>query len=199
MPGNFRQHKMGFFYWDPVGSGTNHIPPYQCVSLASAAEVSAAQATGRYPNTVAGDIVVPTPISSNLPTRRIVGVTDAAQFTGNAQFQPDLVQVIVGGVAKVQAAAAITWDEVKGLVTATLAEARTSVQTPFTNNFDMLLPFDPRVALTYNLSLISALSITPQSGSANVAYYPLGFMIEDASAKYDIVAVDLDCPRVVWA
>jgi len=126
-------------------------------------------------------------------------VTDAAQWTSSTNFNADAVPVIVAGVAKVQANAAIS-ATADGLVTAVAASARNSGQTPFTNNFDMLLPVDPRFTLTYNLCMIGGLAITPQTTGANVEYFPLGFLLQEATAQYDIILVDLDgCPRVLWA
>jgi hypothetical protein len=196
---NFYERSQGFFFWDTDGSGTNPIARYQCVSLATAAEVADAIAAGNTPaNVGVGDVVVRTPLSGGVPQREVIGVTMASGWSlGQVSAEP--INVQVDGIALVQFGGAVAFNP-GTLISAGSSETRTSLQTPFTNNFDMLIPIDARVSLTYRLCLASALAITPASTGANAAYYPLGFMLDVASAKYDILRVDMTrCPKVIYA
>jgi hypothetical protein len=193
MAGNYRQHFESFYFYDSVGGGVNPIAAYQPVSLATAAEVATAIATGTIPGGLGvGDIVVPTPITSSLPTRRVVGVTDASAKNGQS------VKVVTGGVAEVMVDGALTYNAGDTFIFPTLRETRTSAQTPFTNNYEMLLPMDPSVALTYQLCLCNLTAITPATTGANAQYFPLGYALKGATAKYDIIPVELDL-RIIYA
>lgn len=189
----------GFFFWDATGSGSNPIARYQCVSLATASEVADAIAAGNTPAAIAvGDVVIATPLSGGVPTRPVLGVTQSSGWS-LGQIGAEPINVAVDGIALVQFNAAVSFTP-GTLITAVAAETRTSVQTPFTNNFDMLIPFDSRVAITYQLSLAGSLTITPATTGANVAYYPLGYLLDTPSAKYDILRVDLTrTPKVIYA
>lgn len=183
MTGNFRAQTKSFYYFDIVGSGVNPIAPYQCVSLATTAQVATANAAG-CPGGV-GDIVVPTPVTAGLATAKVVGVTQNATLSG------ELVNVVVSGTAFIMANAAITFGP-STLISPAIQATRTSAQTPFTNNFDMLIPVDPRIVFTYQLCMIDDTAITPSSGAANVAGYFVGYALKAATAQYDIIPVELD-------
>lgn len=189
-----------FFFWDTDGSGANPIGRYQVVSLANPTEIAAIAAAGALPPRVGfGDVVVRTPITAGIASRVILGVTDTSGWSlGLPSAEP--VSVLTDGIAKVQFTAALAADPGQ-LLTATLAETRTSSQTPFTNNYDMLIPVDSRFSLTYQLTLAGALTIVPTTGAGtNVEYYPLGFMLDTPGAKYDILRIDMTrCPRVIYA
>lgn len=174
MPGAFKNQVQGFVFYDSTGA-RNPLARYSCVSLATAAEVTAANAQGIIGNI--GEIVVQTPVAAGLPTRRVIGVADSSVRNGNE------VMVVSGGVAWVQAAAAIAFD---APIFPALAETRTSLQTPFIDVEDMLIPTDPMGAgLTYNLCLVDDTALP----AANTIHYPLGFALKAAVAKYDIIPV----------
>lgn len=197
MPASIHDQGAGFYFWDTDNSGANPIARYSCVSLATPTEVDAAIAAGNTPSGLQyGDVVVKTPISGGVPTRRILGVTGSSGWSLGSPRR-DLIQVHLGGIVEVQFNAAIT-PAAGTLLTAVATETRTSVQTPFTNNFDMLLPFDSTIAVTYRLCLAGELTITPASSGANAAYYPLGYLLDTPGAKYDILRIQLD-PRVLYA
>lgn len=187
MPGgNFRQHIESFIYWDNVNAGSNLATMYTCVSLATPGEVTTANAAGVAGNW--GDIVVPTPVGTvggiTAATRRVIGVLGETQYNGKQ------VNVVVDGVAYVQANAAIgTGDGVPLHVVN--VESRTDAQTPFTDAPEQLMAHDPRFTLTYNLALIDDPAMTAQSTGSNVQYFPVGYALEVSNAKYNIIAVEL--------
>ena len=175
MPGAFMNEVQGFRFWDSTGAG-NGIARYSAVSLASAAEVAAANAAGVSGNV--GEIVVQAPVAAGFTTRRVVGITNSSARNGQ-----DIV-VITGGVAWVQVSAAVALDSV---LFGALAETRTSAQTPFVDVEDMRLANDPIVPITYNLVLADDTALP----AANTLHYPIGFALKAAVAKYDIIPVDL--------
>ncbi len=184
--GKRTEQTRSFVFWDTVGSGANPIAPFQCVSLADASEVSAAAAAG-VREAVAGRLVVPTPVGTKLgvtmATRRIVGVTAGGAWNG------DEVLVQSGGVAEVMVNAAVAVDAV---LSAVARATRTTAQTPLTNLEEMLLPFDPRAALTYQLCLADDPAPVFNSGaSLNEFWYPLGVAMAAATAQYDVIPVEL--------
>lgn len=189
----FRANLGSFYFWDTDGSGVNPIAMYQCVSLAEGAEITAANTAG-VPGGY-GDIVVPTPTGSlggiTTATRRIVGVTQASQWSGQ------LVTVaMAGSISWVQANAALGGSSAN-FMHCVSKTTRTSAQTPFTNNSEMLLPYDPRGTITYNLAMIDDPAITPATGAGtNVQYFPLGWALDTATAQYDLVAVELFCGSI---
>lgn len=174
MAGSFKSQVQGFAFYDSTGAG-NALARYSCVSLASAAEVTAANAAGIQGNV--GEIVVQTPTAAGLPTRRVVGVADSSVRNGNE------INVVTGGVAWVMANAAIALDAV---VFAAANATRTSLQTPFVDDWEMLIPTDPQgPGLTYNLCLVDDTALP----AANTVHYPLGFALKAAVAQYDIIPV----------
>lgn len=176
MPGAFKAIVQGFAFYDSTAN-RNPLARYSCVSLATAAEVALANAQGIVGNV--GEIVVQTPVSAGLPTRRVIGVADSSVRNGQE------VLVTCAGVAFAMASAAIALD---APVFPALAETRTSAQTPFTDVEDMLIPTDPNGAgLTYNLALIDDTALP----GANTVHYPLGFALKAATAKYDIIPVQV--------
>ncbi len=176
----------GFTFYDPANTGLN-ITGAVAVSLATAAEVTAAQAAGI--QSVAGGLVVPTPISSGLPTRQIIGVVRGSQVNGRQ------VDVVVSGIVEVWANAAVV---AGALVFPVAQETRTKSQTPFANDtaFEFQMPVAPDVPESYLLNLVDDTAIAPQSGSANVLYFPLGIALQAASAKYDLIPVLLQTGRI---
>ena len=174
MAGAFKSEVQGFSFYDSTAA-RNPLARYSCVSLATAAEVALANAQGIIGNV--GEIVVQTPVAAGLPTRRVIGVADGSTRNGLE------VNVVTRGVAWVMAGAAIALDSV---VFPALAETRTSLQTPFTDNEDMLIPTDPLgPGLTYNLCLIDDTALP----AANTVHWPLGFALVAAVAKYDLIPV----------
>lgn len=166
-----------FVFYDATGNG-NPIAAYQCVSLADSTEVSAANTAGIRGEV--GDIVVPTPVSGGLATRRVIGVTVGSSWNGNE------VSVCMDGSVHVMANAGVTFTPT-AIVHPAASGTRTTAQTPFTNNFDMLLPQDPKFPVTYNLSMIDDTAL-PAAGQI---VWPLGYALEAATAQYDIIAVHL--------
>lgn len=166
-----------FVFWDATGNG-NPIAAYQCVALADTTEVAAANAAGVRGEF--GDIVVVCPVSSGLSTRRVVGVTLGSAWNGGE------LTVVLDGSAYVMANAAIAASPT-GIVHPAAAGTRTTSQTPLTNNFDMLLPSDPKFPVTYNLGLIDDTALP----AAGTLVWPLGWPLEAATAQYDLIAVEL--------
>lgn len=174
MPGAFKNQVQGFTYWDSTGAG-NPLARYSCVSLASAAEVTAANAAGVVGNV--GEIVVQTPTAAGLPTRRVVGVADSSVRVGNE------VLIVTAGVAWVMANAPIALD---APIFPAANATRTSAQTPFVDDWEMLIPSDPMgPGLTYNVCLVDDTALP----AANTVHYPLGFALKAAVAQYDIIPV----------
>lgn len=174
MPFNFKVDS--YIFYDSSGSA-NGLARYSPVSLADQTEVDAANAAGIRGNV--GEIVVQTPVSSSLATRRIVGIADGSVKNGQQ------VAVVSLGRAYVMANAAIAFG---AIVQAAAAETRTQAQTPFTNNFEMMIPADPTYPPTLNLVLCDDTS-RPSSGTD---FYPVGYALKAASAKYQIIPVELD-------
>lgn len=186
MAGRNTQHTQGFVYWDSVGGGVNPISAFQCVSLATAAECATAAAAG-VRDAVAGRLVIPTPVAAllgaTIASRPIVGVTLNSAFNG------DEVSVVTDGVAEVMVNAAVTCDTMLHCV---VNATRTSLQTPFVNLSEALIPFDPRASLTYQLAMADDPALTFSSGAtANVLFYPLGLAMATATAQYDVIPVRL--------
>lgn len=180
------QQTLGFVYYDAPGSGANPIAPFQLVALATAAEVTAAISAG-VARAAIGSLVVPmtvgTVLSGTMCTRRCVGVTLNGAFSG------DEVLVVTDGIADTMCNAAVTVD---AMVSGAATTTRTTLQTPFTSMSELLLPFDPRASLTYNLALAGTPSLTYSSSGANVVYYPVGYAMGTASAQYDVIPVKLE-------
>lgn len=173
MPGAYKNQVQGFSFYDSTAA-KNPLARYSCVSLATAAEVTLANAQGIVGNV--GEIVVMTPVTAGLPTRRVIGVADSSARNGNE------VLVVTAGVAWVMANAAIALDA--PIFPAAVA-TRTSAQSPFTDVEDMLIPTDPLTTLTYNLCLVDDTALP----AANTVHYPLGFALTAAVAQYDIIPV----------
>lgn len=173
MPGLYGHEKMGFRFYDSTGAG-NALARYSLVSLASAAQVAAANAAG-IPGNV-GEICVQTPIAAGLPTADVLGVAEFSCLNGQD------ISVVCGGVFWAQASAAFAENT---LLFGALAETRTSAQTPFVDNAEMMIPLDPRFNTTFNLVLVDDTALP----AANTIHYPLGRALKAAVAKYDIVPV----------
>jgi len=169
-----------FVFWDATGNG-NPIGAYQCVSLATQAEVDAAVAAG-HGHAMLGATVVATPINTGVATRRVLGVTQMSQASGRE------VSVALDGFAEVMVNEAVAVDT---LLFAVAAETRTNLQTPLVNLPLMVMPVAPDLPQTYNLCLVNDLAITPASGGANALYWPVGIALEVATAKYDVIQVQL--------
>jgi len=180
---------IGGVYYDNVGSGTYPIAAFSPVSLGNATDVTNAIANG-CPNAVLGNLYVPTPVTSNFATRRIVGLCMASTYSGKA------ISVVTKGIFIAICNGAVTADT---LLQAAALTTRTNLQTPFTNVDRMklqvmTLPNGVTPALTYNIGLVAATAITPASGAtANVLYYPLGYAVITTTAQYDLVPVELAC------
>lgn len=172
------------FFYDNTGNSYK-IGPWQVVCFASSADVATANGLGIQGQV--GDIVVVPPITAAINTDKIAGIT-----LGPADPRTGEVTIVVAGIAEVMCSAAIAWDKADTPLFCGLAETRTSLQTPITNNFEMLLPLDPRIPITYQMALATRTAIAPAAGAtANAIYYPIGYPLMAASAKYDVIRVEL--------
>jgi|GEM_PF-6247640 hypothetical protein len=178
---HLNQRIESYLYWDASGNG-RALAAYQPVSLADATEVAAAVAAGMH-QAVIGRVVVPTPVSGGFATRRVTGIS-----TASARNTKEIA-VAVEGVAEVMTNAAVAVD---ARVFAVAAEARSSAQTPFTNLPMINLPVDPSFTVSYNLSLADDPAVTIATSGANTLYNPIGYALEAATAKYDVIAVRLE-------
>jgi hypothetical protein len=159
-----------FLYYDSSG---NPIAPYTPVSLLT---------TGLPTGYSVGE-VVGLPTISGTPARnttQLIGVTLEWAYNGRQ------VPVQIDGVAYAIANAGIA---VNGIVFAAANGTRTADQAPFAN-LPMIRPLvRPGQSVTLNVSLVDDVTITPQSGSANLIYYPLGIALSAASAQYDLIQI----------
>jgi hypothetical protein len=186
MAGRRTEQTKGFVYWDSPGAGANPIAPFQIVGLATAAEVTAAIAAG-VTRAAIGQLVVPMPtaviLGATMSARRVIGVT------ANAAFSGDELLVITEGIAEVMVNAAVAAD---AMLFSTALATRTTVQTPLTSLLEMLLPFDPRATLTYNLAMADDPALVPTTGAGtNTIFYPIGIAMAPATAQYDVIPVEL--------
>lgn len=186
MAGRRTEQTKGFVYWDSVNNGVNPIAPYQCVCLATAAEVTAAIAAG-VQRAALGQLVVPAPTATilgiTMASRRIIGVT------ANAAFSGDEVLVVTEGIAEVMCNAPVACD---AMVFSVAPAQRTTSQTPLSSVPELLLPFEPRATLTYNLAMVDDPALVPTTGAGtNVIFYPVGMALAAATAQYDIIPVEL--------
>jgi hypothetical protein len=174
------QKRQSFVFWDPSGNG-NPLAAFQSVSLATAAEVAAAVAAG-FSSARVGATVVPTPITTGAPTRRVMGISAESAVNGKN------VSVVIDGIAEVMVNAAVALDS---LLFPAAAATRTTSQTPLTNLPQVILPPAPDVPLTYNLCLADDTAIVAASTGANALYYPIGYALEVAAAQYTVIPVRL--------
>jgi hypothetical protein len=159
-----------FVYYHPNG---NPIAPYTPVSL-----LTSGLPSGYSPGEVVG---LPT-ISAGRNSTLLIGVTLEWAYNGRQ------VPVQLDGVAYAIANAAIA---VNGIVFAAATATRTADQEPFVN-LPMIRPLvRPGQSVTLNVSLVDDVTITPQSGSANLIYYPLGIALSAASAQYELIQIRL--------
>jgi hypothetical protein len=157
-----------FVYHDANG---NPIAPYTPVSL-----LTSGLPSGYSPGEVVG---LPT-ISAGRNSTLLIGVTLEWAYNGRQ------VPVQLNGVAYAIANAAIA---VNGIVFAAANATRTADQAPFAN-LPMIRPLvRPGQSVTLNVSLVDDVTITPQSGSANLIYYPLGIALSAASAQYELIQI----------
>lgn len=186
MAGKRTEETKGYIFWDTVGAGANPIAPFQCVSLADQTEVDAAIAAGVRGDAKVGRVVVPCPtgtvLGATVNTRRIVGVTCNAAFSGEEVLVQD------SGIAEVMVNAAVAAD---ALLFAVARATRTSLQTPLTSLEEMLLPHDPRFTLTYQLCMADDPALTLSAGGSNAFFWPLGHALVAAAAQYEVIPVQL--------
>lgn len=157
-----------FVYYDSNG---NPIAPYTPVALLT---------SGLPSGYSAGEVVGLPTISSGRNNVQLIGVTLEWAYNGRQ------VPVQLSGVAYAIANAAIA---VNGIVFAVANAQRTADQAPFAN-LPMIRPLvRPGQSVTLNCSLVDDVTITPQSGSANLIYYPLGIALSAASAQYDLIQI----------
>ena len=176
MPGNYRAQVEGYRFYD-VSTNQNGLGKYSCVSLATAAEVTTANAAG-VPGNV-GEICILTPVAGGLASRRILGVAQHSVLEGQD------VEVAVSGVSWVMVNNAVALDSV---LHAAANGTRTNLQTPFVDNEDMMVPLDPRLSVTFNLALADDTALP----GANTVHYPLGYALKAGVAQYDVIPVELD-------
>lgn len=186
MAGRRTEQTKGFVYYDNIGAGAYPIAPFQCVCLATAAEVTAAIAAG-VNRAALGQLVVPAPTGTilgiTMASRRIIGVT------ANAAFSGDEVLVVTEGIAEVMCNAAVACD---AMVFSVAPVQRSTLQAPLTSTPELLLPFDPRATLSYNLAMVDDPALVPTTGSGtNAIFYPVGVAMAAATAQYDIIPVEL--------
>jgi hypothetical protein len=157
-----------FVYYDASG---NPIAPYTPVSL-----LTSGLPTGYSPGEVVG---LPT-ISSGRNNTQLIGVT--LEWAYNGKQVPVQLSGVTYAIANAQIA-------VNGIVFAAANATRTADQAPFVN-LPMIRPLvRPGQSVTLNVSLVDDVAITPQSGSANLIYYPLGIALSAASAQYDLIQI----------
>lgn len=173
-------HQAPFVWYDVTGAG-NPIAAYQCVSLATPAQVVTANnagISGGY-----GDIVVTCPITAGLPTDKVLGVTIESVRNG------DTLPVALDGSVYVQANAAFGGSTSDTVIFPAAVSTRTSIQTPFTNNPIMKIKGDVTLGpLTYNLCLVADTALPAATNKVR----PLGYPLDFATAQYDLVCVRLD-------
>lgn len=180
---------LGGYFYDNVNSGANPILAYSPVSLGNATDVTNALAAG-VTEAALGNLYVPTPISSGLPTRRVVGIALGSTYSGKA------ISVLAKGIGIAICNAAVTADT---LLFATVQTTLTNAQAPITALPRtilqvMKLPNGTTPTLTYNVGLVSSPTITPAAGAtANVLYYPLGYALLTTANQYDLVPFELAC------
>ena len=175
MPGNFRAQVEGYKFWDSTGA-LNGMARYCPVALATAAEVTAANAAG-VPGNV-GEICVQMPVAASFGTRRMLGISHNSAKNGQ-----DL-QVVLSGVAWVMMNAACALDSV---LFAAAATTRTDAQSPIVDNPEMMIAHDPSFAYTYNFVLCDDTALP----AANTIHYPIGFALKAATNQYDLIQVEL--------
>jgi hypothetical protein len=168
-------------YWDPTGNA-NALASFQCVSLATDAELQAALAAGvRF--TRPGELVVPTPVNNGFATRRVEGITLNSAYNGTS------VLVQIAGDAEVMVAGPVAEG---AIVVPALAQVRSSIQTPLTSFPEMLIVNNPLMTVSYNLRLIDDTTITPNSNNPNQQLWPVGYALKPATAQYQVIPVRLD-------
>lgn len=173
MAGNFNKQVEGYTFWNPNGYW---LGMYTVVALATAAEVATANAAGVQGNV--GELCVICPVAGGLPTREPLGVAQNSAKVGQE------VRVTTAGVSYVMVGAAVAEQSV---LFAAVSETRTSAQTPFVDNNQMLIPVDPASVPTYALVLADDTALP----GANTIHYPLGTALKPAVAKYNIIPVRL--------
>lgn len=175
---------LGFIWYDVTGNN-NPIAPFQVLSIANATECAAAAAAG-VRAAVPGQLVIATPVAAllgqTIASRRIIGVSKNAAFVG------DQVNVQVEGVAEVMMNSACNEGDMINAVAQALC---TNQQAPIANTPEMLIPFDPRATITYNLSLAGNPALTYNSNGENQPFFPLGYAMEAALEQYDVIPVHL--------
>lgn len=129
--------------------------------------------------------VLPT-ISSNMPTTRIIGITNGFAQSG----QP--VEIITSGFFWVIANAAITVNTQVFCVA--VSTALTNTSAPYTNLPETLPKIDAQFGSLSNIctGLVDDPTISAATTGANAVYYPIGWAMEAASAQYDVITVQLD-------
>jgi uncharacterized metal-binding protein len=181
MAGKRTQQTNSGIFWDATGNG-NAIAGYQCVSLATSAEVTAALAAG-VRNAKEGELYVATPVSAGFATRRVAGVTLHSARNGTD------ITFVTDGVADVMVNAAVAQDSI---VVPAAAATRTNKQTPLTVLEELLIPVDPAFTVTYNLCMADDTAIPLSTDAANVIRFILGYALKAAVNQYEVIPVELD-------
>ncbi|GIV22141.1 MAG: hypothetical protein KatS3mg023_3892 [Armatimonadota bacterium] len=157
-----------FLYFD---SGGNPLAPYSPVSLLTSGLPSGYNV---------GEVVGLPSVASGRNTTYLVGVTLEWAYSGRQ------VPVQIDGIVFVIANAAVS---ASGIVFVAATGTRTADQAPFVNHPAIRPLVRPGQSVTMNVVLCDDVAITPQSGSANLLYYPLGIALAPATAQYDLFPV----------
>jgi hypothetical protein len=163
-------------YHDVINSGANLMAPFQCMAFLTSAQV-ASDATAKI-----GVAVRPSPAYNNTPDR-VLGISEAGAKHG----QP--IAIRTAGYAQVMAGAAVAFN---ARLQPGLVEAKTNAQSPLIDLYEANLPVEPGVGVTYNLSMVDDIALTPSTTGSNVLTFPVGWSVEVATAKYQIIRVELD-------
>lgn len=169
--GKLQSHR----YYDTINSGVNPVAPYQIISPLTSAQLTTFSAAQ-------GEAVRPAVASGTTVLERVIGISEHGA-KHNTQ-----IAVRVDGIAHVMAGAAVAYGS---LLQMGLAEQRTNAQSPFIDLYEAALPQDPSFTITYNLSMADDVAISPASGGANALILPVGYALEAATAKYQLVRVEL--------
>ena len=162
-------------YYDTVNSGLNPVPPYQLIMPLTSAQLTS---TGG----VEGEAVRAGETGGTDLLGRILGVSSMGSKSGTQ------LGVQVDGIAHVMMGAAVArgaW------LFMAVAEQQSNTSAPLINLFELNLPVEPGVGITYNLAMADDTAVTPATTGANALYCPIGISLEAGTAKYELIRVKL--------
>lgn len=164
-------------YFDTLNSGANLLAAFQCVSFLTSTQVAAQSGA------VAGVAMTHATAynDGSVGPQRVVGISTASAKHGRE------CQLQWLGVAQVMAGAAVAFG---AHLRPTVVEQRNNSQTPLINLFEANIPVEPGVGVTYNLSMVDDPAVA--AGAGNDKIYPVGWANQAATAKYQVIRVELD-------